>query len=119
MIRAPFEGEKRSEDGSAGDGIAGDGIAGDGITGNESTGSVCGRHELKLKPHGPALEQLSPLRVAEKPACNLLHPPRGPSVTDLSARAPSRASSLTREARPAGIPRVKTPSVQSVHYLLC
>ena len=124
MIRVPFEGEKRSEDGSAGDGITGDGIAGDeitgdGITGDESTGSLCGRYELKLNPHNPALEQLSPLRGAEKPACNLPHPPRGPSVADLSARVPSRASSLTREARPAGIPRVKTPSVQSVHCLLC
>ena len=48
MIRVPFEGEKRSEDGSAGDGI----------TGGESTGSLCGRHELKLDPHSPALEQL-------------------------------------------------------------
>ena len=58
---------------------------------DESTGSLCGRHEFKLKPHSPGLEQLSPLRGAEKPACNLPHPPRGPSVADLSARVPSRA----------------------------
>ena len=42
MIRMPFEGEKRFEDGRAGDGIAGD----------KSTGSLYGRYDLKLKPRG-------------------------------------------------------------------